>query len=105
MHGKHQSFNVGVLHADRAGRLQSVQFRHPDIQNHHFGRQRLGLLDYVQAIRCLAANFNVRLRLQQRPQTPKHHRVIVRDQYADPLARTCRTLASLCGTQPAQRST
>jgi hypothetical protein len=61
-------------------RVQAIQVRHPDVQDHYVGFQLRGLVDRIAAIDGFAADLPSWMPLQKRAQTVSYNLVIVRNQ-------------------------
>jgi hypothetical protein len=68
---------------DPPGRLETVQFRHADVHQHHRRLKAGRLLDRLEAVACLGHDFDVGLSAEQHPEAGANHRLVVRDENAD----------------------
>ena len=67
---------------DVPGRSNSVQARHPDIEDHDVGPQALHRSDGLLSIGCLANQLDPRLHGEHSPQCPTRTRPIIGDKQA-----------------------
>ena len=70
--------------AQQAQRLDAVGTGHPDVHQDHVGPQFHGAGHALGAVARLADHLDVALDLQERPQTPADHLMVVDQQHADP---------------------
>jgi hypothetical protein len=72
---------VGVENPPR--RLEPVELRHPNVHQDHRRAKPGGLVDSFEPVLRLRDDLDVRLLRKQHPEAGPHHRLIVRDEYAD----------------------
>src|SRR5207302_4280502 len=90
---------------DLAGRLESVEDRHPDVHQDHIGIRLARKLDGVAAVFRLADDLDAVLGVEQGAEPGAHERLVVCQQYADhgtpPIGRWADTRKPPPGPVPA----
>lgn len=78
--GEKEKRNIGHHVAKGRGRLQPVHLWHGEIENDQIGAELLGFLDGLNSVNRLAANGEIRMRVEKQSELPTNDLVIVNKQ-------------------------
>jgi len=78
--GEEEKGNLGHQVAKSGGGFQAVHFRHGEIENDQVGAKLLGFLDSLNSVNCLAADSELRMRVEKRTELATNDLVIVNEQ-------------------------
>ena len=78
--GEKEKRNVGHHVANSGGSFQAVHFRHREVENDQVGTELLGFLNGVNTVNRLAANGELRMRVEEQSELPTNDLVIVNEQ-------------------------
>jgi len=78
--GEKEKRNIGHHVAESGGGFQAIHFRHREIENDQVGREAPGFLDGLNTVNRLAANGEIRMRVEKQSELPTNDLVIVNKQ-------------------------
>lgn len=78
--GEQEKRNLGHHAAKSGGGFQAVHFRHREVENDQVGTELLGFLNGVNTVNRLAANGELRMRVEKQTELATNDFVIVNEQ-------------------------